>query len=224
MVRVLLIEDEPSIRQAYTMTLRRRGYEVITEPNGAAGVATTMRAKPDVVLLDAMLPDIDGFDVCRMIRAASPVPVLMLTARGADSDVVGGLESGADDYLVKPVAAPVLDARIRAALRRNTRPSVEAAKLSGRGVELDLGSLAVTVQGQPVELAPVEIRLLMAFLRNAGQVLSRDRLRDEAWPDGASAGERAVDTAVQRLRAKIEPDPSAPSLVQTVRGFGYRFG
>ncbi|SJN41825.1 two-component system response regulator [Mycetocola reblochoni REB411] len=221
---MLLIEDDPTIRQAYTLTLRRRGYQVVTEATGAAGVATARRARPDVVLLDAMLPDVDGFDVCRLIRAESSVPVLMLTARDSDSDVVGGLESGADDYLVKPVAAPVLDARIRAVLRRDARRTCEPAVLSARGVVIDVDSLAVTLDGVPVELAPAEIRLLIVLVRNPGRVLSRERLRTEAWPDGASAGARAVDTAVQRLRAKIESDPADPVLVRTVRGFGYRFG
>ena len=171
-----------------------------------------------------MRPGIDGFEVCRRIRAAGEVPVIIITARGDDFDVVGGLEAGADDYVVKPARPTVLDARIRAVLRRSTGTSTPEGVRIHRDLRIDTTALTVSLHGKPVMLTPTELRLLLTLSRAPGRVFSRQQLLEEVWEHDYLGDSRLVDNCVQRLRAKIEADPATPEYVQTVRGFGYRFG
>lgn len=227
MLKILVVEDSPELAQAYRLALSQRGHEVQIEATGAGGARAAIADAPDVVLLDLMLPDIDGFSVCRHIRQDSDVPIIMLTARDDDGDIIGGLDSGADDYVVKPVSPGVLEARIRAVVR--SRQPVAAADapataLEYEGLRVDLGSLVVTRGGDELELSPNELRLLIVLLEHQGQVLSREQLLERAWGAAEAGDLRLVNAAVQRLRLKIEEDPADPQLLRTVRGFGYRLG
>ena len=196
---------------------------------GEQGLERLRTTSADVVVLDLMLPGMDGFEVCRRIRQLGDLPIIMLTARNDDMDVVAGLEAGADDYVVKPVQARVLEARIRAVLRRtggeSRRPGGERAGLEQHGaLTIDRAALVVSKDGAPVSLAPTELRLLLELSHTPGQVLSRQQLLEAVWEHGYLGDSRLVDACVQRVRAKIEADSSAPVFIQTVRGFGYRFG
>jgi two-component system response regulator MtrA len=219
---ILLIEDDPLVRRGLQLALGRHGHEVRTADTGEDGLREYRSSTPDLVVLDLMLPGIDGFEVCRRIRSAGPVPVIMLTARGDDLDVVDGLAAGADDYVVKPVQPTVLDARIRAVLRRGVGSPGDVRV--HRDLRIDTAALAVSCRGEPVLLTPTELRLLLALSRAPGRVFSRQQLLEEVWEQDYLGDSRLVDNCVQRLRVKIEDDPSAPEYVQTVRGFGYRFG
>jgi two-component system, OmpR family, response regulator MtrA len=219
---LLLIEDDPLVRRGLQLALSRHGHDVRTADTGEEGLDGVRAFAPDVVVLDLMLPGIDGFEVCRRIRAASEVPVIMLTARGDDFDVVGGLEAGADDYVIKPARPTVLDARIRAVLRRGAGAS-DGVRVHG-DLRIDTTALTVSVRGEPVPLTPTELRLLLTLSRAPGRVFSRDQLLEEVWEHDYLGDSRLVDNCVQRLRAKVEADPASPVYVQTVRGFGYRFG
>ena len=219
---MLLVEDDPAARRGLELGLRRLGYEVRLAETGEAALDSTGGATADVVVLDVMLPGVDGFEVCRRLRRGSDVPVIMLTARGDDFDIVGGLEAGADDYVVKPVEPRVLDARIRAVLRRMARTD-SAAETYGELV-IDRASLIVRRAGREVLLTPTELRLLLVLSGSPRQVFSREQLLDLVWEHDYLGDSRLVDACVQRLRAKIEADTSEPRYIQTVRGFGYRFG
>ncbi|MGW2105397.1 response regulator transcription factor [Streptomyces sp. NPDC001948] len=229
MPHVLLIEDDASVRDGMELVLRRHGYGVETAATGEQALALLAGergAGVELVVLDLMLPGMDGFEVCRRIRARSAaLPVIMLTARGDDQDIVTGLEAGADDYVVKPVTAPVLEARIRAALRR-AEPSgpVRGAAADLAGLVIDRAGLTVTKHGTPVPLPPTELRLLLELSAAPGRVLSREQLLESVWDHTFLGDSRLVDAAVGRLRAKLEDVPAKPRYVQTVRGFGYRFG
>jgi DNA-binding response OmpR family regulator len=221
MPRVLLIEDDQAVRDGLVLALTRQGHAVQAAETGEKGLALLPAA--DVVILDLMLPGMDGFEVCRRIRATGDLPIIMLTARSDDMDVVAGLEAGADDYVVKPVQPRVLEARIRAVLRRVQ--SVPAARADRHGnLTIDRTALVVTKAGAPVSLAPTELRLLLDLSASPGRVRSRQQLLESVWDHGYLGDSRLVDACVQRLRAKIEDDPARPRYVQTVRGFGYRFG
>jgi DNA-binding response OmpR family regulator len=222
MATVLLVEDDPAARQGLELALRRLGYGVRLAETGEAALAGIGEATVDVVVLDVMLPGVDGFEVCRRLRRGSDVPVIMLTARGDDFDIVGGLEAGADDYVVKPVEPRVLDARIRAVLRRMARTN-SPAETYGELV-IDRSSLVVRRDGREVPLTPTELRLLLVLSGSPRQVFSREQLLDLVWEHDYLGDSRLVDACVQRLRAKIETDTSEPRYIQTVRGFGYRFG
>jgi two-component system, OmpR family, response regulator MtrA len=222
MAAVLLIEDDPLVRRGLQLALRGHGHEVRTADTGEDGLRVFRSALPDLVVLDVMLPGMDGFEVCRRIRAAGAVPVIMLTARADDADVVDGLAAGADDYVVKPARPTVLDARIRAVLRRGAGPTT-GVRAHGE-LRIDTAALTVSVRGEPVSLTPTELRLLLTLSRSPGRVFSRQQLLEEVWEHGYLGDSRLVDNCVQRLRAKIEPSPAAPRYVRTVRGFGYRFG
>ena len=222
MATVLLVEDDPAARQGLELALRRLGYEVRSAETGEAALAGIGEAAVDVVVLDVMLPGVDGFEVCRRLRRGSDVPVIMLTARGDDFDIVVGLEAGADDYVVKPVEPRVLDARIRAVLRRLARTD-SPAETYGELV-IDRSSLVVRRDGRQVPLTPTELRLLLVLSGAPRQVFSREQLLDLVWEHDYLGDSRLVDACVQRLRAKIETDTSEPRYIQTVRGFGYRFG
>ncbi len=222
MHRVLLIEDDQSIRDGLELALRRQGHDVQAAATGEEGLAMLHANAPDIVVLDLMLPGIDGYEVCRRVRAAGPVPIIMCTARSDDLDVVSGLEAGADDYVVKPVQPRVLDARIRAVLRRSDRDPSDRSSFGDLAV--DRSGLTVTKRGEQVSLTPTELRILLELSRSPGQVLSRQQLLEAVWEHDYLGDSRLVDACVQRLRAKIEDVPSQPVYVQTVRGFGYRFG
>jgi two-component system, OmpR family, response regulator MtrA len=222
MATVLLVEDDPGARQGLELALRRLGYGVRATETGEAALRAVSEAAVDVVVLDLMLPGLDGFEVCRRLRRGSDVPVIMLTARGDDIDIVGGLEAGADDYVVKPVEPRVLDARIRAVLRRMARAG-SPPETHGELV-IDRASLIVRRGNREVSLTPTELRLLLVLSGSPQQVFSREQLLDLVWEHDYLGDSRLVDACVQRLRAKIETDTSEPRYVQTVRGFGYRFG
>ncbi|GAA3618741.1 response regulator transcription factor [Nonomuraea rosea] len=220
--RVLLIEDDAAVREGLELALSGLGHRVRAVGSGEAGLEWLRAGGVDVVVLDLMLPGMDGFEVCRRVRASGEVPIIMVTARGEDVDVVAGLEAGADDYVVKPVQGRVLEARIRAVLRRIGR---EQAELERYGeLTVDRAGLVVTVRGAVVSLAPTELRLLLELSGAPGRVHSRQQLLESVWEHGYFGDSRLVDACVQRLRAKIEDDSAAPVFVQTVRGFGYRFG
>ena len=222
MTTVLLVEDDPAAREGLELALRRLGYGVRSAVTGEAALDGLSGAAADVVVLDVMLPGLDGLEVCRRLRRRSEVPVIMLTARGGDLDIVGGLEAGADDYVVKPVEPRVLDARIRAVLRRIDRPG-SPVETHGELV-IDRASLIVRRAGREVSLTPTELRLLLVLSGSPRQVFSREQLLGLVWEHDYLGDSRLVDACVQRLRAKIEADPAGPRYVQTVRGFGYRFG
>jgi DNA-binding response OmpR family regulator len=222
MATVLLVEDDPAARQGLELALRSLGYEVRLAETGEAALGGVCEAAVDVVVLDVMLPGLDGFEVCRRLRRGSDVPVIMLTARGDDFDIVVGLEAGADDYVVKPVEPRVLDARIRAVLRRMVHAG-SPAETHGELV-IDRSSLVVRRAGQEVSLTPTELRLLLVLSGSPRQVFSREQLLDLVWEHDYLGDSRLVDACVQRLRAKIETGTSEPRYIQTVRGFGYRFG
>ena len=222
MTTVLLVEDDPAARQGLELALSRLGYGVRAAATGEAALDGLGAGPVDVVVLDVMLPGVDGFEVCRRLHRDSNVPVIMLTARGDDFDIVAGLEAGADDYVVKPAEPRVLDARIRAVLRRLARAGSPAETWGD--LVIDRESLIVRRAGQPVPLTPTELRLLLVLSGSPRQVFSRDQLLDLVWEQGYLGDSRLVDACVQRLRAKIETDTSEPRYIQTVRGFGYRFG
>jgi two-component system response regulator MtrA len=222
--RILLVEDDPSIREVVAMGLRAAGFEVETAGDGEAGLAAWRAGRPDLVLLDVMLPRLDGLEVCRAIRREATTPVVMLTARGDTIDVVVGLESGADDYVKKPFEMPELVARVRAALRRRrTEPGPDEAALLGVGpVRIDTAGRTVERDGTEIALTRTEFDLLVELARHPGQVFTRDVLLDRVWGYDYLGDSRLVDVAVGRLRARVERDPANPELILTVRGAGYK--
>lgn len=222
---VLLVEDDPRVRRVLRLALEDEGYAVAEAADGAAGLHALSAEPPDVVLLDLMLPDTDGFAVCRSIRRVSDVPVIMVTARVDSHDVVAGLEAGADDYVTKPLVAKELAARIRALLRRS---HLAAAEDSGPR-RIVLGDLVigvdegeVTRDGEPLPLTRTEFRLLVELAQQHGRVCSREHLLDRVWGYGYFGDSRIVDVHIGRLRSKIERDPANPQHVITARGLGYR--
>lgn len=226
MPQILLIEDDPHVREGLEIALRHLGHDVLACSDGEAGIAAISASEPDVVVLDVMLPGADGFEVCRRVRAFSAVPIVMLTARTDDMDVVAGLEAGADDYLPKPVQPRVLEAKLKAVLRRvsPTTTTAPTGPIAFGALVVDRGSLVVTKGGRHLDLTPMELRLLLELAGNPGLVLSRQQLLASVWEQDYLGDSRLVDACVQRLRAKIEDVPSEPQLLRTVRGFGYRFG
>ncbi|MFI1585402.1 response regulator [Embleya sp. NPDC020630] len=224
MVRVLLIEDDPAVAEGLALGLRRQGYTAEVRHSGEEGLAGVAEFDPDLVVLDVMLPGIDGFEVCRRIRRAGTLPVIMLTARDEDMDIVVGLEAGADDYVVKPVQSRVLEARIRAVLRRADSATPAGRREVHGDLTLDRTALTVSKAGRPIPLAPSELRLLLALSAAPGRVFSRGQLLEAVWEHPYLGDSRLVDACVKRLRIKIEDAERPARYIQTVRGFGYRFG
>lgn len=220
---VLLIEDDPRVRRVLHLALGDEGYEVAEAATGDEGLRRLMTDKPDVVLLDLMLPDTDGFTVCRRIRRESDVPVIMVTARADSHDVVGGLEAGADDYMTKPLVAKELSARIRALLRRVEPLALQTPRRVQAGdLEICLDEGFVLRDGAPVDLTRTEFKLMAELALAEGGVCSREHLLDRVWGYGYFGDSRIVDVHIRRLRTKVERDPGNPRLVVTVRGLGYR--
>jgi DNA-binding response OmpR family regulator len=222
---VLVIEDDRNTANLIGLYLKREGFRALTAADGEAGLAMADRHRPDLVILDLMLPKVDGWEVCRRLRRKSEIPVIMLTARGEEVDRVAGLTLGADDYMVKPFSPRELVARVQAVLRRAPRPEPDRpSRLSHADVVLDLDQRRLSVSGRPVALTPHEFALLEALMSAPGRSFTRDELLDRIYPKGdAVVIDRVVDVHIGKLRQKIEPDPSAPSLILTVRGVGYRY-
>jgi len=225
MPKILVVEDEPSIIDALEYGLSSEGFDVVSATDGETSLRIFDRDRPDLVLLDLMLPGVSGTEVCRRLRAASNVPIIMVTAKDTEIDKVVGLELGADDYLTKPFSMRELAARVRAVLRRGgAGDTVEAEPpLEVRGVRIDSERYEVFVRGEPVELPPKEFALLELLLRNAGRVLTRDILIDRIWGADYVGDTKTLDVHVKRLRGRIEEDPHRPQLLVTVRGIGYKF-
>jgi DNA-binding response OmpR family regulator len=221
-IRILIVEDDETLRQTLALNLRAEGWEVLEAGDGEAGLRLARAEAPTLVVLDVMLPRLDGLTVCRLLRRESRIPILLLTARGTEVDKIIGLETGADDYIVKPFSLGEFLARVRAALRREAA-AAPADSLASGDLRLDLAARRATRGGQPVNLAPREFDLLALLLRHRGAVLSRDLLLARVWGDEYAGDARTVDVHVHWLRQKIEEDPSHPQRLQTVRGVGYRF-
>ena len=220
MSRVLLVEDETTLLDLVSQHLTNEGFDVVATTNGAEALELARRDPPDACVFDVMLPGLDGLSLCRILRKESDVPIILLTARGAEIDRVIGLESGADDYIVKPFSMPELVARIRAALRR--APKQASDRLLCGDVLLDTVSRRVFVEGREVKLSHKEFELLATLMRNKGAVLSREFLITQVWGYDFDGDTRTVDVHVRWLREKLERDPSHPLRLQTVRGVGYR--
>ena len=219
--RVLLVEDDRSVRESAALLLQRAGMRVSAVPDGRQALDEFGRQTFDLVLLDLMLPVVDGFEVCRTIRMGSQVPIVMLTARTETTDVVAGLELGADDYVTKPFEGPELVARVRAALRRRTVDGA-SPRLVVKDLDIDAAGFRLTQAGLPIELTATEFRLLVELARNVERVLSREALLEHVWGYDYLGDSRLVDMAVKRLRDKLGDDARDPRYIVTVRGAGYR--
>ncbi|BCB80164.1 response regulator transcription factor [Phytohabitans sp. ZYX-F-186] len=225
MARVLVVEDEESFSDALSYMLRKEGFEVSVAATGTSALTEFDRTGADIVLLDLMLPEMSGTEVCRQLRQRSHVPIIMVTARDSEIDKVVGLEIGADDYVTKPYSPRELVARIRAVLRRQSVDAVElsAPTLAAGPVRMDVERHVVTVAGAAVQLPLKEFELLELLLRNAGRVLTRGQLIDRVWGADYVGDTKTLDVHVKRLRSKVEPEPSTPRYIVTVRGLGYKF-
>jgi two-component system, OmpR family, response regulator MtrA len=220
---LLLVEDDASIREVATLGLEQAGFNVTASADGREGLVQFRQGSFDLVLLDVMLPSLDGFEVLREIRGESRMPVVMLTARSDLHDVVVGLELGADDYVTKPFELPELVARIKAVLRRSAAEPGDSV-IHADGLEIDSGGFTVRRGDEELQLTATEFRLLLELAKRPKQVFTRELLLELVWNYDYLGDSRLVDAAIQRLRAKVEEDPKEPKLIRTVRGVGYRFG
>jgi len=224
MTKILIVEDESSFSEALEFLLGKEGFSVITAATGTEALKKFEQGGIDLILLDLMIPEISGTEVCRQIRAKSKVPIIMLTAKDSEVDKVVGLEIGADDYVTKPYSARELVARINAVLRRNgsESTSVESGMITVQGIRMDIDRHQVSVNGIPVSLPLKEFELLEFLMRNAGRVLTRIQLIDRVWGSDYVGDTKTLDVHIKRIRAKIEVDPANPKIIQTVRGLGYK--
>jgi two-component system response regulator RegX3 len=224
MTRVLIVEDEESLAEATKYGLEREGFEATVISDGSKAPDYVRAWRPDIVLLDLMLPGMSGIDVCRQVRRAGPTPIIVVTAKTGESDKILGLELGADDYVTKPFGMPELVARVRAVLRRTGRlDEGSPTRLSAGPVEVDTDRHEVRVRGSVIDLPPKEFALLEFLLRRPGKLLTRDVLIGQVWGENYYGDTRTLDVHVKRLRAKIEHDPRNPVHLRTVRGLGYKF-
>ena len=224
MTRILVVEDEAALAEPLEYLLEREGYEVELAPDGPSALTAFDRFRPDLVLLDLMLPGMSGTDVCRELRSRSSIPIIMLTAKDSEVDVVVGLELGADDYVTKPYRSRELLARIKAVLRRrDDAGGADAAIVEAGPVRMDIDRHSVTVDGAVVPMPLKEFELLELLMRNAGKVLTRGQLIDRVWGSDYFGDTKTLDVHIKRIRSKIEPVPSEPRYLVTVRGLGYRF-
>jgi len=225
MATVLIVEDETTLAETLRYNLEREGYAVIIAGDGVQGLDRARRDQPDLVVLDIMLPRLDGFSVCRILRQESDVPIIMLTARQDEVDRIAGLELGADDYISKPFSLGEFLARVRAILRRSERQphSIVREVLEAGSIRVDASSRRAWRDGQELNLPQKEFDLLTCLMRNRGIALTRDLLLERVWGQDFIGDSRTVDVHIRWLREKIEPDPSKPTYIQTVRGVGYRF-
>jgi DNA-binding response OmpR family regulator len=219
----MVVEDEPDVRLLLRMLLEDEGYSVVEAADGEQAIARFGEAHIDLILLDVRLPKANGFEVCRIVRQTSDVPIVMLTAHDDSHDVVGGLEAGADDYVTKPFVERELLARLRVQLRRSHGLLRESGVLRVGPLELRSAEALVLMDGESINLTRTEYRLLVHFMSNPNRVYSRDQLLEQVWEYDYAGDGRLVDAHVRRLRTKIEPDPASPRLLQTVRGMGYKF-
>jgi DNA-binding response OmpR family regulator len=224
MSTILLVEDEPTLSETLRYNLEREGYGVLVAADGVHGLELARREQPDLLILDIMLPRLDGFSVCRILRQESDIPILMLTARQDEVDRIAGLELGADDYVAKPFSLGELLARVRAVMRRSERqPAASREVLDAGGLRVDTGSHRAWREGVELTLSQKEFDLLTCLIRNRGMALSRDVLLERVWGYDFLGDSRTVDVHIRWLREKVESDPGRPMYIQTVRGVGYRF-
>jgi two-component system alkaline phosphatase synthesis response regulator PhoP len=221
---ILVVDDEARIVKLVRDYLTRAGFDVLDARDGDAALTMARVERPDLIILDLMLPGVDGLDVCRRLRQESDVPIIMLTARVEEADRIVGLELGADDYVTKPFSPGELVARVRATLRRASGEMGPSTMLRAGDVELDTASLTATVAGEPVDLTPTEFQLLAALVRQPGRIFTREQLLEAVHGVAFDGYDRSVDSHVKNLRRKIESDPRQPRYIQTVYGVGYRFG
>jgi two-component system response regulator RegX3 len=225
MTKVLIVEDEISFSDALAYLLKKENYEVEVAVNGTEAIASFNSFSPDLILLDLMIPEVSGTEVCRVIRSTSQVPIIMLTAKDSEIDKVVGLELGADDYVTKPYSSRELLARIKAVMRRNSSDSVadeEGATMTVGAIRMDLDKHQVTVNSIPVTFPLKEFELLEFLMRNSGRVLTRSQLIDRVWGNDYFGDTKTLDVHIKRLRAKIEEDPANPTIIHTIRGLGYK--
>jgi two-component system, OmpR family, response regulator RegX3 len=222
--KILIVEDESSFSEALSFLLGKEGYEVAVAATGADAIKQFNENGADLILLDLMIPEISGVEVCKTIRTTSQVPIIMLTAKDSEIDKVVGLELGADDYVTKPYSSRELIARIKAVLRRGSSEDVatEQGIHSVAGIRLDVGKHQVTVNGNLITLPLKEFELLEFLMRNSGRVLTRTQLIDRIWGGDYYGDTKTLDVHIKRLRSKIEADPANPVLIQTIRGLGYK--
>ncbi len=227
MTKILIVEDEQSFSEALSFLLTKEGFTVSVAENGRAALEIFKSEPFDLVLLDLMIPEVSGTEVCRAIRATSSVPIIMLTAKDSEIDKVVGLELGADDYVTKPYSSRELVARIKAVLRRGaseeSKGSAYSGLISAAGIEIDIERHQVTNMGMQVSLPLKEFELLEFLMRNAGRVLTRGQLIDRVWGGDYYGDTKTLDVHIKRLRSKLEADPANPRLIQTIRGLGYKF-
>jgi two-component system response regulator RegX3 len=225
MTRILIVEDEESVLDPLELLLSKEGFSIETARDGREALEKFAKTNPDLILLDLMLPEVSGTEVCRQIRAKSQVPIIMLTAKDTEVDKVVGLELGADDYVVKPYSKAELVARIKAVLRRNNADAFvnQGGSISAGPVVIDVERHQVSINGENIALPLKEFELLEFLVRNSGRVLTRTQLIDRVWGSDYFGDTKTLDVHVKRLRAKIEKDPANPVYIQTIRGLGYKF-
>ncbi|MCC6443383.1 MAG: response regulator transcription factor [Armatimonadetes bacterium] len=225
-MKILIVDDEKTITDSVGFSLKKEGFEVTAAHDGETALRLARSERPDLILLDVMLPSMSGFDICRLVRKESDVPIILMTARAEEIDKVVGFEIGSDDYVTKPFSMRELIARVKAVLKRSASSShlQEARPIHADGLEIDISSHTVHVRGCPITLSPKEFDLLVILASNRGKVMTRDVLLDRIWGEDAYIDTRTVDVHIRWLREKIEADPGHPQYILTVRGSGHKFG